>query len=340
MIRLGARSTRVDGLEFVTLHSRPFSFGGQALRTALMPRISDTSLRQTILFAWTTDALPHGMPLAGDLAMLFVMVDGDDDPNACARWYAARPRAARLHYLCSTQQGRRRLLNAGLPADACSVLRPAVDFAALDRARRGEIRESLSIARDELAWLALPGDAGADADMNAAWATMLIEKIERRVRLLLPLYGVVERRVVNWMRACRQIGMLRVAPASLSLETLLIAADGVVFTPRYEASTGALALAMAAGAPIVASSTPATTEYLQSDRTALLCAPAQPHDAARRMLEVLDQPDAAQLRASLARSQAYEWFSRLRVRDQFARLIENVRLGRNPADAAPDSNTV
>ena len=95
--------------------------------------------------------------------------------------------------------------------------------------------------------------------------------------------------------------------------------------------------AMAAGVPIVASAVHCVTEMLADRHNAWLCKAGEPRLAARRILTALETPGQARELAALARTQAYEVFSRQRMIRQYEIAYENLIAGRSIASGIDDA---
>lgn len=105
----------------------------------------------------------------------------------------------------------------------------------------------------------------------------------------------------DWVRL---LGMRRDIPA------LLAQLDLFVFAARPDEGFGiALAEAMAAGVPIVATDVGACREVLEHGRCGLLVTPQDPRALAEGIREVLADPEATRQRAAAARQRAFDHFS-------------------------------
>jgi glycosyltransferase involved in cell wall biosynthesis len=126
-----------------------------------------------------------------------------------------------------------------------------------------------------------------------------------------------------------------------SFEVLLANADVLLVPSVSEVPTTAMAWAMAAGVPVVASAVPATAELLEHKRNGLLIPPGQPTRMAVKLAAMLDQEEYLKRVKEPARGQAYDMFSLTQNVAEHARLYGNLLSPRPLADTvgAPSLNT-
>jgi glycosyltransferase involved in cell wall biosynthesis len=228
-------------------------------------------------------------------------------------------------------------LAAGIRPDRCAVVRDSIDFGELRAADRTRARDRLHLSADAIAVLALPPIDRNSGAFYAAWAAMIVQRVVPQLRLIVPENGPEVARIERLFRSCARIECLRRCGNEIPLAELLIAADHATYVPTSPVSTFAVAWAMAAGRSIVASAIPVVSEVLSHGVNARLCHPGSPRDAARRLLESVEQVDASRRLAMLAQSHAYAIFSRQRMIEQFARVYRNLAEGRPAADGIVDA---
>ena len=158
----------------------------------------------------------------------------------------------------------------------------------------------------------------------AAWAGMLLGVAHAQVRIVVPGEGREVRRVARLAESCGMTPKFRLPGWNLTLAELVVAADLVAYLPAGDAPMQAVLWALAAGRPIVASTTPAVTELLVHSRNAWLCRPNSPREAARRMLQVLENPARAREQAEQARTQVFRAVSRRKMIDRVRCVYENL----------------
>ncbi len=304
-------------------------FGGRALRRALRKRGLLDNSRPVILHAWCPTVVEWCRPLAAGHRPLVVEADVAADAVRLARWSST----GTLSFVCSSAAGRQRLLQHGVAAARCALIRPWIDRAALDGRRRAAVRAHLELREGDTVVLALPPVARDTGTFTAAWAAMLMQKARPDVRLIVPAGGREQRRVRRLIEACRCGRMVRYAPADVTLPELLVAADLAVYLPRGIAPLASLAWAVAAERPLVTTPAAAVEEVTAGGAGVWRCRPDDPEDAARRMLQALDSGPADE-KGGGAETVCAEWCSRRRLIAQYRRVYEHVA-ARRPAAAEP-----
>ncbi len=323
------------------------SLGARTLSRAL-DNLGDDMREPLVLHVWSATALAWCIPLAaaaerrggGDEPQrrchLLVEMDGAGDAEPFARRYRSRPAESRLAFACPTAIVRRRLLENGVAANDCTVIREFVDFAAINEARNQNVRAQLGLDASDTVVAALPPVASGSGTFTVGWAALLLSKIHPAVRLVVPGVGPEADRVQRLVDSIRHRHVVRFAPR-LSLPELLAAADLTAYLPDGDAPVTGLVWAMAAARPIVATAVPAVAELLAHGHNAWLCKPNSSKDAARRMLQALEQPDESQRQAQLARSQVFQVFGRQRMIEQYGQAYTNLTAGRDVGAGICDS---
>ncbi len=221
-----------------------------------------------------------------------------------------------------TEAGRAAILAAGAPADSVYVLRPPAEppvAAARTRARR-----ELGLA-DGHVLLVAPGEmTPAAGHKYAPWVHAVLRHVRDDLRLVLPRGGTALERVRFYVGTTGLGEEVFLTEGRLSQAEALAAADLAVFLPERDGGVGALAAAMAAGLPIVASRTPDVVECA-GEESALLVRPASPREASAGVLRVLEEPGLAPRLASSARRRAEDLFaatvSRARRQELYRRVL-------------------
>ncbi len=293
---------------------------------------SPAAMSWALMFAETMEggAGPALVAVAAD-------VDLSSSPARLARWYAACEGRNPPRFVCPSGLARRRLIECGVPAEECVVIRDSVDFGALQRARETARRSRFGLGSDDRVLLALPPAEPGMGGYLAAWSAMLLDKLIERVRLLISRHGREAGRLSRLVEACRHGHVARFAPADTPLPELLALCDLVVFLPESDAPATNLSWAMASGRPIVASAVPAVSEFLAHGHNAWLARPGDPKDTTRRLVQALERPADSATQANLARSQAFKVFSRQRMVEQYHKLYENLAVGRPLAEGIVDA---
>lgn len=313
--------------------ARPWRAWGRDVRSVF--RRAAQQACPVVVHAWSPGACGWAMTIGHDAAAP-VLIDCEF-PRAgerLARWFTSEPRAAPPSFVCPTARAMRRMLEGGAPLSSIALIRDSVDFALL-REDASRVRAALGAAPDNVLVLALP-PLGRRAGFHAAWSAMLAQKVVAGVRLVIPGNGRETDDLRHLARACRHEHMMCFTGDALGLPQLLRAADLALFLPIGDTSTAAVAWAMAAERPIVASAVPAVTELLAHGASAWLCRPADPRDAARRIVNAIEMAERSRQQAALARLQAYAVFSRQRMVEQYSAAYANLVGGRAVGEGVTD----
>ena len=121
------------------------------------------------------------------------------------------------------------------------------------------------------------------------------------LRLMLPGRGPVETFVRNFAATTGYDEEVHVTGDRFALCDALAAADIAVFFHDRDCGVNALAAAMSAGLPVVASGTPDSAELIRHEQTGLLARPKDPRAQSAAVLRLLDDRD---LRVRLGRAAA------------------------------------
>ncbi len=296
-----------------------------------------------LLHAWSSEALPALVAAWRDAAAAAPLLLDLDAPicrrlagglvpalNAGGPWGVAAPSDA----------ARRTWLAAGASPERVALIRPALDFAALCPQDRVALRAALRLDEDHVAALVLPPVTHAMDAHYAVWGALLAERVDARIRLLVPGSGAAVRRAMRFVAGSNRRSHGRWPGDSLTLFQLLSAADLCLYMPPGPAPMHAVAAALAAGKPIVARATPTTTEWLVHGVNAFLTRTQQPRDVARRVLEVIENRDEAWRRSETGRMLAFRTLSRQRLIEQYQRVHANLLSGRTAADGVHDALAV
>ncbi len=345
---LGSGRIGCAGLGAVERLTAPFGIGRLAARRL---RNAILATDRTVLHIWSAKALKwtvpalvtceHGGPTQPRVRHR-LLVDAAAPLDVCrlaSTLSRLRPEAA-LRLACPTETRRRRLVAAGLPVNECVLIRDSVDPAAIDAVRASDVRPRLGLLPEHSAALVLPPVLRGTGAFVAAWATMLAAQVRPDVRLIVPEAGREVDRVARLVDSCRHRWLLRLAGPDITLSELVAAADLAIYLPPGDAPLSGVLSAMAARRPIVASAVPATAELLTHRRNAWLCQPNSPRDAARRMLQALDNPHQSRQQAEQARGQMFPAFGRRRMIEEYAQAYANLLANRPITDGIGDAALV
>lgn len=277
-----------------------------------------------LVHVWSAWAARKLAPRMGPRAARALLIELDlPEPGALA---LPLPGAGlRAGYVVPSATAQAWLAASGVARDSSVVIRPGADSALLQRADRAAARAALGLATDQIAVFSLPNLARDPAAKLTAWATLIVARLCPGVRLIgcpaAPGFSVFKR----FAESAAQAHVLRPGAAAADWPISLAAADLLSALPTHNGPTDALAWAMAAGVPIVASATPANREYLQHGVNATLCAPGGgPREAARHLLHTIENLPAARAMARVAQDQARAGLDVGRMRARYARAYQNL----------------
>ena len=249
-----------------------------------------------------------------------------------AGWLRAVMSYRPVHVVCPSATQRRVLVERGVPADRCHLIRPGVDFSRVRRRRDADLRARLGFSDADRVVLAAGESARAAAHELALQSVAIAHFLEERYRMLLwgrgPRAGAVSR------LAGRVAGTPVLAVAgerlgrAVEFEELLPAADAVLVTARAPVPTLPIAVCMAAGLPIVSTVTYTVAELLEDRHTALMVPRPDARLIAKRLMDLEGDAGLQWSIADMARTEAYEYFSLTRFRDQHRAAYEQLATGR------------
>ena len=307
----------------VPLFPRPLGLDFLAA-PALRRHLGDA--RIDLIHAWGVQAAMVAAAAAPSLPLVVALFDplaaqGQAGKLRCA----ARPAGFAL--VCSTGTVRRRLIESGLDPALTVVIRPGVDLAAINAARRGNPREPLGLSPGQRV-IITPGPATrGGGQFTAYWAAGVRSFVEPEVRLILPGISGEQARIARLAREHRLEHLLRCPGDGPGFQGLIAAADAMIVAPAQDVPCTAIAWAMGAGVPVIATAVPAIAEFISTGRNGLLAKPASPRSLAFRLAGMLEDRELLRRCAETARAQAYQVFSVRRWVAQHARLYENLRSG-------------
>lgn len=246
----------------------------------------------------------------------------------------ARPTAFAV--ICSTQRIRRRLIENGVPPEACVVIRAGIDFAVIQKVRKSRLRAELGIDEDDFVIVLPPRATDLDAVYAAFWTGAVLNHLDGHYKIIVPGSGPEVERLQSFDDAL-PIASALVAPAkSVPFEQLISVADALLLPDPDDAPTTSIAWAFGAGAVVIAAATYAVTELVVNKVNGLLYKHRYGKSAAPRIAALLRERDSHRNVREAARGQAYEVFSLRRYVDQHVQVYENVLAGRPPSEGVTD----
>lgn len=229
--------------------------------------------------------------------------------------------------VCATQWIRRRLIERGVPPEACVVIRPGVDFSAIQKTRKSSLRCDLGVPTDAFAVLC-PEPGGTDDETLAVfWSCSLLDRLDGRYAVIIPGSGRAVDRIARFAATLPSAAILIAPGDNARFEELVAIADVLVVPNTGDISTTSISWAMAAGVPVIAAAGYAVTELVVARVNGLLYKHPERKSPASKIIPLLRDRDAQRKTAEAARGQAYEVFSLRRYIEQHMQVYENVLSG-------------
>jgi glycosyltransferase involved in cell wall biosynthesis len=309
--------------------------------TGASPAWSSIGLRRTwrefdVIHAWDTRAFTAAM-LAGANHVVCSTPEG-----AGATWLRQVNRAIGrrdVDVICATAARRRAIITGGVPPGQCHLIRPPVEPNLVDATARRAMRGRLGIGDNDFVILAA-GESTQAADHElVVWAASILHVVDDRYRVLLWGRGPRLARAAILGVKLRQQGLAVVAERKLGGATqfagIIPAADAVLVTARSSAPTLPVAMAMAAGAPVIAVATPELSEFISDGETGLTVSreSASARTLAQRVLDLRSDAEAAAAITTRAREHAIRLFSVDEFTRRMRSLYEQVAARAHPQPA-------
>lgn len=249
-------------------------------------------------------------------------------------------RRKRFAVACGAETVRRRLIEGGVPPDACVVIRPGVDFGLINRCRGGELRRHLGLAPDEFVAIAPEPTTKAGREFETYWAVEQIHQLRGNIRIIVPGNSREQERIRRIDRTGLNSRIMICPGRQFLFEELVAISNALVIIPEGDVSTTSIAWAMAAGAVVIGTATYAVAELISNKVNGLLFKPRDDETAALAVARLLQDRSSQDKCKEVARGHAYEVFGIRRFIDQHIRLYENLLSGVSPSEGITDSATV
>lgn len=289
-----------------------------------------------LIHAWGLEAAATSAARLPGLPLVFSVLN-PDAASDMARGLRSLPKAACV--AAGSQTIRSLLVRGGLAPDRAVVLRGGVDFAAISQARTGLARGSNSAANRPVILLHGPASRSG-GQFFGLWACAILAQVHRNLRVILPYDSAETRRLIRFVEQIGMAAMLVRPSASATWEQLLSDADLFLAPAAGEICTEPIALAMAAGVPVVATAVRSVAELIADRHNGLLCKPSEPRLLAGRILTAWEDAGLRRKITDTARGQAFEVFSPRMMSDHYAGLYENLVAGRPAAEGIRDTAMV
>lgn len=258
-----------------------------------------------VIHAWDERALAAAA-LAGGRRIIFSAPPELSPRDVHRLRFMIRRRDARV--VCSSRVQHDRLKALGLPCEHVQLIRPCVEAPAAPVERDVNLRRQLDIADSDFVLLAPGESTRAAAHERAVWTGSILHVTDERYRVLLWGRGPRAHTAAALGRKLRQPGLVVVAERALgrpgTFEELLPAADAVLATARGPVTSLPLALAMAAGVPIISPQSPLISEFAGRAPIALTTPADAPRLLAQRVLDLREDANLRQRVVAAAQSAA------------------------------------
>lgn len=247
----------------------------------------------------------------------------------------------RFAFSCSSERVRRRLIENGVPADRCVVVRPGVDFARIRTAKKNKsLRRDLGLSPEHRVLVASPPASRRGGHDRILWGGQLCRYLDPSCRSI--FYGTS----AECDRLKRLSKRMLVPSATIwpgethRYEDLVAMADALIITANGDVSTTSIAWAMAASVPVLGSAVYSVAELIAHKHNGLLIKPDTGPATSVGIASMVTQLDTLSREKEVARGQAYEVFSARRFADQHLTLYANLAGGVRPSENIHDSADV
>lgn len=236
----------------------------------------------------------------------------------------------RVGVSCAGAIVRRRLIEGGVPPDRSVVIRPPVDFSAVNHARRGGLREAIGVLPDQVMILVPDPVSREGGVFDAFSAFAMLHSFRRDAVFVLPSCSNEAERVARFASTMPRMPALIRTFDRFAFEQLAGAADVLLIAAGEDVSTTSIAWAMAGGAVVIGAAIPCIAELIAHKVNGLLYNPKAGCGPVVSIAKLLEERESFRKFREASRGQAYEVFGARRYADQHVRLYENV-LERRPA---------
>jgi glycosyltransferase involved in cell wall biosynthesis len=275
-----------------------------------------------VVHAWGPDAA--GAALASPALPLAVELFDPNLAAATARLSRTAERPAELAIIAAAEWVRRRLVEHGVSPAQCTVIRPGVDFALLNSARKRPLRSELGLSEGDYVILVTEPVTRSGGQLDAFWAGALLNHVQHHVRVIVPGPPAGQDGIARFAGNLPGEGALIRPGAGFAFEQLLPHVDVLVVAPDGDASTTAIAWAMAAKVPVIGSAVHAVTELIAHRVGGLLFKRTPGRLNPVPLVRLLrDRPGQQKVREA-AHGMAFESFGLRRFVDEHAALYDRL----------------
>ncbi len=293
-----------------------------------------------LIHAWGARALRTAGLVAEHRGLVWSCFDPALDPRTvkALRLFCQRGRTA---VACGCERVRRRLVEQGVPAETCVVIRPPVDFARINALRQGrdELRTRLGLQREDRVVL-IPRLRADQPLCDGVWAILVHGLIDHHLRGVMYADTPDHSTLRHLAETSYRPETIVFVPPEVPFEAILCAADVLFIPDDGDFPTACVAWAMAAGVLVVAAAGYGIAEIIAHKHNGLLYKRKAEAGVVVAIAECFGQTASIRGILEVARGQAYEVFGQKSFVDLHLRLYDNLLAGRSPADGIADTAVV
>jgi len=290
--------------------------------------------RFDLVHAWSAEAAVTARK-TGDAPLIVTVFD----PAIARREVKMLSRTVRNRHFavaCGTRLVSRRLIEQGIPAHLCVVLRPGVDFGLIDSVRRSALRGELGVRKSDCLVIIPEPVTRSSGAFEAFWAVGFRAHLAGGFRVIVPGPSSEHKRITRFASRLPSIDpSVRPMPMA-AFEELVSVSDVMMTAPRGDIPTTAIAWAMAAGVAVIATEVPAVTELVSHGHGGLLVEPQRGRSPIGALSRHLMDHAGQKRNVETAHRRAIAMFDLNRYVTQYVTLYENVMSGRCPGDRIAD----
>jgi glycosyltransferase involved in cell wall biosynthesis len=313
-----------DWFDDLDVRSTPAWFSLSMLAAPSLRGMLEREGVQTI-FAWGVGAALAAAAARGGDANLVVF---RFDPTVSAtdaksiRTIVSDGRAA---VACASTTVMRRLVESGVPLESCVVIRPGVDFRHINSVKkRGDVRTALG-GGESRRLVATGHCVGPRSGHDRIVGTAHFRGYLRGdIRVIVPGKTSEARRLREKSKYLPDPAAVEWIEDGVRHEDVIASSDVLLLTPYVDVSTTAVAWAMAASVPIIATAVYSIAELIAHKTNGRLLKPIDGSPMSIKIARSLEDVATMGKERETARGQAYEVFSVRRFADQCIQLHENL----------------
>jgi glycosyltransferase involved in cell wall biosynthesis len=231
-------------------------------------------------------------------------------------------RKGRCHVTVPTHIAKFALLWGGLDESTVHILNPCAERIEYFEEKRRRTRQALGIGDEQYLLIAPSQMVRGAGHKYASWAHAIIRQIRDDIRLLLPGAGPAEQSVRSFAATTGYDEEVFLTGNRFSREEVLAASDIALFLAERDIGVSALAAAIVAELPIVASNVPETAEFLPHEVARLMPPVRDPRAVSAVILRILEEPGLVYQQVAAVKKQAEKHFDPQTTRKTLAEIYD------------------